>query len=68
MPRRAATSTCAVYDSSQQLLATGDTSGNERLDMTAVAGQTFYVQLVGINNNVTLRLTNLVSQNGETFT
>ncbi len=28
-----------VYDSNQQLLATGDTSGNERLDMTAAAGQ-----------------------------
>jgi subtilisin family serine protease len=53
-----------VYDANQQLIATSDNAGHERLDLVTLAGQRYYVQLAGSNNNLTLRITNLVNQNG----
>lgn len=54
-----------LYDSKQRLIASSRTSGNlERVDVTAVAGQTFQVRLVGVHTDVDLRIANLVTVNG----
>jgi subtilisin family serine protease len=53
-----------VYNTNQQLIATSDNAANERIDLVTLAGQRYFVQLAGSNNNVTLRVTNLVNQNG----
>ena len=53
-----------VYNANYQLIATSAKSGNERLDLAAVAGQRFYVQLLGTNGDVSLRIANLIGQIG----
>ena len=54
-----------VYNSQQRLIGSSRTSGNvERIDVSAGAGQTFFVRAVGANSDVDFRLTNLVSHAG----
>ena len=54
-----------IYDSQQRLLAASSgTSGSERIDIGASAGGTFYVRARGINSDVDLRVTNLLSTSG----
>ncbi len=55
-----------LYDSNNQLLATGNSLNNdERIDVTASAGETFYLRVRGANADVDFRLTNLVTVNGD---
>jgi len=42
-------------------------SGAQRLDIGATAGQSFYVHVTGANSDVSLRVTNLVVQSGRTL-
>jgi subtilisin family serine protease len=56
-----------LYDSKFQLIATSAEAGNERIDLSVLAGQRYYVQLLGTNNAVTLRVTNLIGQAGSTL-
>jgi subtilisin family serine protease len=56
-----------LFNSNYQLIGTSANSGNERLDLAVVAGQRYYVQLLGTNSNVSLRLTNLIGQAGNTL-
>jgi hypothetical protein len=57
--------TLSVYNGAQQLLGTASAvAGGARLDLTATAGATYLVRLAGTNNNVDLRLTNLVARSG----
>jgi subtilisin family serine protease len=56
-----------VYNANYQLIATSARNGNERLDMAAAAGQRFYVQLLGTNSDVSLRIANLIGQSGSTL-
>ncbi len=54
-----------VYNANRQLLATSNSTTNrERVDVTAAAGQTFFVRAVGTNSSVDFRLTNLVTVSG----
>ncbi|MDX1965212.1 MAG: S8 family serine peptidase [Pirellulales bacterium] len=60
------------YSASGQLLQTRSIADNnaavtDRWDFTAQAGQQYYVRLSGTAANLTLRLTNLVSQSGSTL-
>ncbi len=51
-----------VYDSQNRLVAASRGAGNaERIDLTATAGNTYFIRVVGSNADVDLRLTNLVS-------
>ncbi|MDZ4817560.1 MAG: S8 family serine peptidase [Planctomycetota bacterium] len=56
-----------VYNSAKQLVASSATSGNERIDLVVNTGQQYYVQLVGTNDDVDLRITNLLGQSGATL-
>lgn len=58
-----------LCDANKQVLSASATGNNaERVDVTATAGQTFYLHVKGSNSNVSLRLTNLVSENGNQVT
>lgn len=58
-----------IYNGSRQLVASSaKLSGDERIDVTAAAGDTFFVRLRGANSDVDLRLTNLVSKTATTTT
>jgi subtilisin family serine protease len=56
-----------LFNSNYQLIGTSANSGNERIDLSVVAGQRYYVQLLGTNSDVSLRLTNLIGQAGNTL-
>jgi len=58
-----------LFDAAQQLVGTAYTTDDvERIDLTAVAGQTFrlhaYVYGAGVNDEVDFRVTNLVTVDG----
>jgi len=56
-----------LYGSNGALLGTSQGVGNsERIDVFARAGETFYLEVLGSNANVDLRVTNLVAQNDGT--
>jgi hypothetical protein len=57
-----------VYDSRQQRVAasTGQ-SANERIDLSATAGSTYFVRAIGKNRDVDFRLTNLVTTAGQSI-
>lgn len=48
-------------------LASSSSTGAQRIDLTAQAGQEFYVRVTGVNSDVRLRVTNLVVQSGRTL-
>ncbi|MCI0358956.1 MAG: S8 family peptidase [Planctomycetaceae bacterium] len=50
-----------VYDAQRRLIATSKTAGNERIDIAAVGGGTYFVRVRGANSDVDFRLTNLVA-------
>jgi hypothetical protein len=50
-----------LYDSQRRLIATSRTTGNERLDASAVGGGTYYLRVRGSNADIDFRLTNLVT-------
>jgi subtilisin family serine protease len=56
-----------VYNSSYQPLATSAAAGNERIDLSVVEGQRLYVQLLGTNSDVSLRIANVLGQAGKTL-
>jgi subtilisin family serine protease len=57
----------AWYDADLQLVATGSaTSGGDRVDWLAGAGEQLYLHVTGANADVDFRVTNLVSQTGTT--
>jgi subtilisin family serine protease len=54
-----------IYNANRQVLASSNSTTNrERVDVTATAGQTFYVRATGANSAVDFRLTNLVTVSG----
>jgi hypothetical protein len=53
-----------VYNANYRLIATSARTGNERLDLAVAAGQRYYVQLLGTNGDVSLRIANLIGQVG----
>jgi subtilisin family serine protease len=54
-----------VYDSQNRLVGSSATSGgSERIDLQATVGEVFYVRAKGTNRDVDVRLTNLVTVNG----
>ncbi|MBX3413921.1 MAG: S8 family serine peptidase [Pirellulales bacterium] len=56
-----------LYNSSGTLVGSSQGTGNfERIDCFARAGDTFYLEVIGTNANVNLRVTNLVAQNDGT--
>ena len=56
-----------LYNSNYQLIGTSAGVGNERIDFSVLAGQRFYVQLLGTNAHVSLRVANLIGQAGATL-
>jgi len=56
-----------LYNSNYQLIGTSANSGNERIDVSVLAGQRYYVQLLGTNSDASLRVTNLIGQAGTTL-
>jgi subtilisin family serine protease len=50
-----------VYDTQRRLIATSKTAGNERIDLAAVGGGTYFLRVRGTNPSVDFRLTNLVA-------
>ncbi len=56
-----------LYNSASQLIGSSAVAGNERVDVNVVAGQQYHVQIVGSNNDVDVRLTNLVGRSGTTL-
>jgi subtilisin family serine protease len=58
-----------VLNAQGQVLGSSFTSGNtERVDLNVTAGQQLFVRVLGANNNVTFRCTNLVTASGDTIT
>ena len=54
-----------IYNANGDLLASSTTvTDNERVDVTAAAGESFLLKVSGSNNDIDFRLTNLVSQSG----
>jgi subtilisin family serine protease len=57
----------AFYDSNLQLLASGGaTASGERVDVLANVGADYFLRVSGSNSDIDFRLTNLVSQSGNT--
>jgi subtilisin family serine protease len=57
-----------LYNSNFQLISTSATAGDERIYTLPGAGQRYYVQLLGTNAEVTLRVANVISQSGTALT
>ncbi|MEX2173368.1 MAG: S8 family serine peptidase [Pirellulaceae bacterium] len=58
-----------VYDVGQRLIVSSATwASGERVDFQAAAGDTYFVRVRGVNANVDLRLTNLVTFAGNSVT
>jgi hypothetical protein len=55
-----------VYDAQKRLIGSSAAVGNERVDVNAVKGGTYFVRVRGTNSDVDFRLTNLVSLAGST--
>lgn len=57
-----------LYSESQELLGSSKSLRNgERVDVTVTQGQKLFIKLVGANQDVDLRITNLLAQNGTTL-
>lgn len=58
-----------LYNSSNTLVASSNGSNNtERVDFNVASGEQFYLRVTGANQDVDLRLTNLVAVNGANVT
>ena len=61
------TASLELYNASNQLIASSATRSDvERVDVTVGAGETFTIRIAGVNEDIDLRLTNLVQIAGDT--